>query len=224
MQAAERGGKPASDALFTALSSELRGLARHELARHGALMSLSATTLLHKAYIEIAGSHGTSFPDRNRFMCYAARVMRSLIIDHARSRQARKRGGQFEITRPGTDVENAVDGEKLARIGEALDELAKAEPALAELVDLKFFCGFSFQEIAVMRDVSERTVQHQWEKARIYLDRTIRAELEACEKQRRAISSLAHNPELLCTNTSPATELSAKESVAGQNQFPNRSI
>lgn len=179
MEAAERGGRPAADALFGALYAELHRLAKHELARHGAPVTLSATTLLHKAYIEIAGQDGTSFPDRNRFMGYAARVMRSLIIDHARSRQAQKRGGQFEITTLGTDVENAVDGEKLVRISDALDELANAEPALAEVVDLKFFCGFSFQQIAAMRDVSERTVQRQWEKARIYLHRTIRAELEA---------------------------------------------
>jgi RNA polymerase sigma factor (TIGR02999 family) len=178
MQAAERGGKPASDALFTALYSELRRLARHELARHGAPMSLSATTLLHKAYIEIAGSDGTSFPDRNRFMGYATRVMRGLIIDHARSRCAQKRGGQFEITSLGTEIENAVDDRKLARISEALDELATAEPSLAEVVDLKFFCGFSFAEIAAMRNVCERTVQRQWEKARIYLHRSIHADLE----------------------------------------------
>jgi RNA polymerase sigma factor (TIGR02999 family) len=178
MEAAERGSKPAADALFSALYSELRRLAKSELARHGALMSLSATTLLHKAYLEIAGQSGTSFPDRNRFMGYAARVMRGLIIDHARNRQAQKRGGQFEITSLATDMD-AVDGQKLTRISEALDELAKAEPILAEVVDMKFFCGFSFQEIASMRDVSERTVQRQWEKARIYLHRSIRADLEA---------------------------------------------
>ena len=179
MDAAEHGGRPAADALFVALYAELHRLAKRELARHGARMTLSATTLLHKAYIEIAGQNGTSFPDRNRFMGYAARVMRGLIIDHARSRQAQKRGGQFEITTLGTDVKNAVESENLARISDALDELAKAEPALAEVVDLKFFCGFSFQEIAAMRGVSERTVQRQWEKARIYLHRTIRASLEA---------------------------------------------
>jgi RNA polymerase sigma factor (TIGR02999 family) len=178
MQAAEHGGKPASDALFAALYSELRRLARRQLAWHGAPVSLSATTLLHKAYIEIAGSDGTSFPDRNRFMGYAARVMRGLIIDHARNRQAQKRGGQFEITSLGTEIENAVDDRKLARISEALDELAKAEPSLAEVVDLKFFCGFSFAEIAAMRNVCERTVQRQWEKARIYLHRSIHADLE----------------------------------------------
>ena len=82
------------------------------------------------------------------------------------------------ITSFGNEIPNPVDGRELARISETLDELAKAEPALAELVDLKFFCGFSFAEIAAMRDVSERTVQRQWEKARIYLHRSIKADLE----------------------------------------------
>jgi RNA polymerase sigma factor (TIGR02999 family) len=178
LEAAERGSKPAADALFSALYAELRRLAKSELARHGAAVTLSATTLLHKAYLEIAGQSGASFPDRNRFMGYAARVMRGLIIDHARNRQAQKRGGQFEITSLKTDLD-PVDGQKLARISEALDELAKAEPALAEVVDMKFFCGFSFQEIATIKDVSERTVQRQWEKARIYLHRSIQTDLEA---------------------------------------------
>jgi len=101
-----------------------------------------------------------------------------LIIDHARSRSAQKRGGQFEITSLGAEVESAVDEHKLVQISQALDELANAEPALAEVVDLKFFCGFTFAEIAAMRDVSERTVQRQWEKARIYLHRSIRTDLE----------------------------------------------
>lgn len=176
--AAERGEKPAADELFSALYSELRRLAKYELARHGVPVSVSATTLLHKAYIEMAGNHGTSFADRHRFMSYAGRVMRGLIIDHARSRRAQKRGGQFEITSLEAEIENAADEQKLVQISQALDELAKAEPALAEVVDLKFFCGFSFAEIAAMRDVSERTVQRQWEKARIYLHCSIRTDLE----------------------------------------------
>jgi RNA polymerase sigma factor (TIGR02999 family) len=111
-------------------------------------------------------------------MGYAARVMRGLIIDHARDRQAQKRGGQFEITSLGTDAgENVVDDRELRQISEALDELAKSDPPLAELVDLKFFCGFSFAEIGAMRDVSERTVQRNWEKARIYLHRSLRPNL-----------------------------------------------
>jgi RNA polymerase sigma factor (TIGR02999 family) len=178
MEAAEQESKAATDALFSALYSELRRLAKRELARHGAPTSSSATTLLHKAYIGIAGRDGTSIPDRNRFMGYAARVMRGLIIDHARSRCAQKRGGQFVMTSFGTEIPNAVDGRELAQIGEPLDEPAETEPALAELVDLKFFCGFSSAEIAAMRDVSERTVQRQWERAPIYLHRSIQADRE----------------------------------------------
>jgi RNA polymerase sigma factor (TIGR02999 family) len=171
--------KPAADALFSALYSELRRLAKRELARHGAPIGLGATSLLHKAYLEFADQNGTTFTDRNGFMGYAARVMRGLIIDYARSRRALKRGGQFEITALESDVELAADDRELTRISDALDELAKAEPSLAELVDLKFFCGFSFAEIGAMQGTCERTVQRQWEKARIYLHRSIRADLES---------------------------------------------
>ncbi len=108
-------------------------------------------------------------------MRYAARVMRGLIIDHARGRRAQKRGGQFEITSVDTDVaENVADEKELTLISEALDQLAQIDASLAEVVDLKFFCGFSLAEVAAMRGVSERTVQRHWEKARIYLHRTIR--------------------------------------------------
>ncbi len=173
--ATERGDRAAADALFAALYSELHRLARRELARQGVPLGLSATTLLHQAYLDMAEREGPAFPDRARFMGYAARVMRGLIIDHARNRQAQKRGGLFEITSLSTDVlEDAVDYLELERIGEALDQLGKMEPALAEIVDLKFFCGFSFSEIAAMRAVSERTVQRNWEKARIYLHRNLR--------------------------------------------------
>jgi len=173
--ATERGDRSAADALFAALYSELHRLARRELARQGVPLGLSATTLLHQAYLDMAEREGPAFPDRARFMGYAARVMRGLIIDHARNRQAQKRGGLFEITSLTTDLqENPVDYLELERIGEALDQLGKMEPSLAEIVDLKFFCGFSFSEIAAMRAVSERTVQRNWEKARIYLHRNLR--------------------------------------------------
>ncbi len=180
VQAAEQGDGSAAEALFAALYSELRRVAKRELARHGAPFSLSATTLLHEAYLDIASRNGNgpSFPDRARFMSYAARVMRGLIIDHARNRCAKKRGGKFEITALSTDIgENLADHQELTRIATALDELAQTDASLAEIVDLKFFCGFSFAEIAAMRGISERTVQRKWEKARIYLHHNIRAQL-----------------------------------------------
>jgi hypothetical protein len=101
-------------------------------------LTLGATTLLHEADLDLS-SRGVAFPDENRFFADAARAMRGLIVDHVRERRTIKRGGQFHLT--------------------ALDGLAVAEPALAELVELKFFCGFGFAEIAAMRGVSERTVQ-----------------------------------------------------------------
>jgi len=138
-------------------------------------VTLSPTTLIHEAYLDMTGREGLAFPDRSRFMGYAARVMRGLIIDYARNRTAQKRGGRIEITSIKTDIaEQPADDNELLRIGDALDELAKIDVALAEIVDLKFFCGFSVGEIAAMRGVSERTVQRSWEKARAYLHRGIR--------------------------------------------------
>jgi RNA polymerase sigma factor (TIGR02999 family) len=172
---AERGDRSASDALFAQLYSELHRLAQHQLARSGRGVTIGVTTLLHEAYLDIAARDGAVFPDRARFMAYAARVMRGLIIDYARGRRAQKRGGGFEITSLENEIgDPAAEERELSRISSALDELASVDEALAQVVDLKFFCGFSFQEIAAMRGVSERTVQRHWEKARIYLHRAVR--------------------------------------------------
>ena len=175
--AAENGDDQAASALFSNLYNELHRTAQRELARPGSAVTLSATTLLHEAYLALADPRERAFPDRGRFMAYASRVMRGLIIDHARRRQAIKRGGGFELTTLDTSVsEAAVDERALAEISEALDVLSQQESDLAQVVDLKFFCGFSFAEIAAMRNVSERTVQRQWEKARIFLYRTLKVD------------------------------------------------
>lgn len=174
--AAERGDAASREALFASLYDELRRLARRKLAQSGVQVALSPTTLLHEAYLDIEGRQGAAFPDRARFMGYVARVMRGLIIDHARNRSAQKRGGRFEITSLKTDVQEPLaDAAELTRLSDALDELSGVDPSLAELVDLKFFCGFSVGEIAAMRNVSESTVQRSWEKARAYLHRNLRA-------------------------------------------------
>ena len=178
ISSAEDGDRPAADALFTALYAELHRLAKSQLARNGGA-TIGTTTLLHEAYLDIAGREAV-FPDRARFMGYAAKVMRGLIIDYARSRQALKRGGAFEITTLVTEPEAAVpDDQELSRIGAAVDELAAVDPPLAEIVDLKFFSGFSFAEIGAMHGVSERTVQRQWEKARLFLHRPLGRSLPA---------------------------------------------
>jgi len=155
------------------LYAELHRLARRQLARAGGAGTLSATTLLHEAYLQMAGRDG-AFPDRARFLGYAARVMRGLIVDYARARGADKRGGQFQLLPLDDDDAAAVpDARELSAIADALDGLAAIEPALAEIVDLKFFCGFSLVEIAAMQQSSERTVQRKWEKARLYLHQAL---------------------------------------------------
>ncbi len=175
---ADSGNTSVTNTLFSTLYSELHRLAKRELARRWTPMSLSVTTLLHEAYLGMAARNGVMFPDHARFMGYAARVMRGLIIDHARNRSATKRGGEFEITSLESDVvQNAIDAKELSLISDVLDQLAKVEPDLAEVVDLKFFCGFSFAEIAAMHKISERTVQRRWEKARIYLHSSICTDL-----------------------------------------------
>lgn len=170
----------AADALFGTLYAELHRLARRELNRRGPAGGFGVTTLLHEAYLSISGREGTVFVDHARFMAYAARVMRGLIIDDVRRRRSEKRGGLFSIT--SLDAEHAISvmtPHALVLISDALDELAEVEPQLAEIIDLKFFCGFSFGEIAAMRGVSERTVQRNWEKGRLYLHHAIGADAAA---------------------------------------------
>jgi RNA polymerase sigma factor (TIGR02999 family) len=165
----EGGDRSAADALFAALYSELHQLAQRQLARRAGPLTLGTTTLLHETYLQVAQREGTVFPDRGRFMGYAARVMRGLIIDYARRRQACKRGGEFTILSLADDAAPAADEVELTRVGEAVDALAVMDPDLAQIVDLKFFCGFGFAEIGAMRNLSERTVQRRWEKARVLL-------------------------------------------------------
>ena len=172
---AAQGDAIASERLFQALYAELHRLAQRELWRNGGAVTLGATTLVHEAFLDLSGRAAVPFPDRARFMGYTARAMRGLIIDYARNRHAQKRGGGFEITALDTDIaDNVADPVQLTRVGDALYALAQVDTALAQIVDLKFFCGFSFAEIAALRGVSERTVQRDWEKARIYLHRALR--------------------------------------------------
>jgi|SRR5580658_6042029 RNA polymerase sigma factor (TIGR02999 family) len=175
---AEHGDEASAGKLFALLYRELHRLARRQLAHQGDI-TISPTTLIHEAYLDMAMKEGQSFPDRGRFMAYAARVMRSLIIDHVRNRHAIKRGGQFELRSLTADVEDAIgDDQELAHISQALDELAQVDSSLSQIVDLKFFCGFSFNHIADLLGVSERTVQRKWQKARIYLHRNLRSDLQ----------------------------------------------
>jgi RNA polymerase sigma factor (TIGR02999 family) len=177
-----------SNRLFDILYAELHRLARRELNKgHGPIGGLGVTTLLHEAYLKMSESEGAVFLDRAQFMTYAARVMRGLIIDDVRRRHSQKRGGLFHITSLGTrHGDDLADPRTLSKIGDVLDELVEVEPALAEIIELKFFCGLSFAEIAAMRGVSERTIQRSWEKGRLYLHHAISDERPRTKQSRAA--------------------------------------
>src|ERR1700733_8330097 len=139
--------------LFASLYDELRRLAERQLRRNAGA-PISPTTLLHEAYLGMRGQAAV-FPDRDRFMGYAAAVMRGLIIDFVRDRRALKRGGAFCITHLRTELSEALPDEReLIQLSDALDEFASYGPPLAQVVDLKYFCGYSLEEIAALQSTS----------------------------------------------------------------------
>jgi len=177
---AETGDPAAKDALFATLYGELHRLAQSHLHRSAGPLTLGATTLLHETYLNIASRDELAFPDRARFFAYASRAMRGLVIHYLRTRNARKRGGELTFT--SLDEARAQPAEEhadLLALSAALDQLATLDPPLAELVDLKFFSGFSFADIAGLRGVSERTVQRDWAKARLILHTYLQADQSA---------------------------------------------
>jgi RNA polymerase sigma factor (TIGR02999 family) len=169
------GVEPNAGELFTTLYDELRRLARREVRRGGGRDLMSTSTLVHEAWITIGQRPSLAFAEPGRFLAYAARAMRGMVIDRLRARRAQKRGGGLVITSLDTDnAAQAAEEPALEGIVEALDELATLEPELASVVDLTFFGGFTFAEVARMQGVSERTVQRQWQKARLLLHRALR--------------------------------------------------
>jgi RNA polymerase sigma factor (TIGR02999 family) len=167
------GDQVRAAALFTTLYADLCRLARREVRRNGAN---DTSTVVHEAWLDMSRRPSLSFEGPGQFLAYAARTMRGLVIDRMRARHAQKRGGGLIITSLDTNnAEQVEQPEMLESIGEALEELSALEPELARVVDLKFFCGFTLGEVATMQGVSERTVQRQWERARILLYRALGA-------------------------------------------------
>lgn len=177
--AADAGDPLAVREVFTTLYRELHQLAESHIRRQSPDFSLGTTTLLHDAYLQMSSRELGVFPDKARFFAYASQVMRGIVIDRVRRRQAIKRGAGFELTSlsdvPGRVAEPSPEVDALVA---AMEQLTRIDASLAELVDLHFFCGFSFVEIAQLRAVSERTVQRGWRKARLLLA----AELEGVER------------------------------------------
>lgn len=138
----------------------------------GDITLLDTTALVHEAWLRLAGAHGRQdFPDRRHFLAYAARVMRNVVIDLVRARQAQRRGGDQQRLTLNTAVAELLpqSDDDILRVHEALDELAEMEPRLAQVVEMRYFGGLLETEIAAALGVTERTVQRDWQKARLFL-------------------------------------------------------
>lgn len=167
---AESDETDAPGQLFAALYRELHTLAHRALKREGNHLSISTTTLLHEAYINLEHREHAVFTNHGGFLAYAAQAMRGHIVDATRRGLAIKRGSDFAITGLHTDLAEEIPDERyLLRIDEAQQALWAVDPALGELVDLKYFCGLSLTEIAALRGVTERTMQREWQRARLLL-------------------------------------------------------
>ena len=167
----QAGDVDARNTLFAAAYSELQLLAHARLRNGGGSSVLDTTSLVHESYLRFVNAGELRAEDRRAFFAYASQVMRSVIVDSMRERTRRKRGGVGQPLTLSTKLVATVAEaqETVLKVHEALDSLGQAEPRLAKVAEMRYFGGYSEQEIAEALDISERTVQRDWEKARIML-------------------------------------------------------
>lgn len=160
----------ALEALWTGLYPDLKHLARSRLRRSGTNTLLDTTGLVNDAYLRVAGAASLRAASPGQFLAYAARTMRSVVIDLARERQALRRGGDNARITLNTAVSDGVAAEdEPLELDRALQQLAEVEPRLSQVVEMRYFGGFTEVEIGAALNVTERTVRRDWEKARLLL-------------------------------------------------------
>ena len=172
-QAAD-GRDTALGRVFQALYPQLKRIAHSRLYHQGGLPHLSTTTLVHESFLRLVSAAELKLEDRRHFLAYAAKTMRHVIVDEAREHLAQRRGGDleqvaFDTLAAGSIAADQPDAQVLA-MHDALQRLAALDAEAAEVVELRYFGGYTEAEIAEMRGVSERTVRRQWERARAWLE------------------------------------------------------
>ena len=160
----------ALDRVLQALYGELHAMAKRQLGGGGE-DTLDATALVHEAYLKLIGRREIQFDDRAHFFAYAASAMRSVVVDYARNRMARKRGGDLKrVAEIPEEAESSLRlDENLLALDAALERLLAVDPKLAKVVEMRYFAGLSEQEIADLMQRSERSVRRDWQKARLFL-------------------------------------------------------
>ncbi|MBU6257840.1 MAG: sigma-70 family RNA polymerase sigma factor [Burkholderiales bacterium] len=167
----QAGDSTALDQIFTILYPELKDIARARMRSSRRLTMLDTTLLVHECFIRFQRLGQLSLNDRHHFLAYAARVIRTVIVDIVRREQSDKRGGaDGSVTLDTASSEGLIDDRSnVLEVAEALDSLAAIDPRMASIVEMRFFAGFSDSEIAQILDIGERTVRRDWEKARAFL-------------------------------------------------------
>jgi RNA polymerase sigma factor (TIGR02999 family) len=172
-----RGDAAAADELAPLLYGELRRVAERCMARQAEEHTLQPTALVHEAWLRIVSSQGERrFENRVHFVRCAARAMRQVLVDHARRKRARKRGGEERREALDLVLERfAAEAVDVVALNDALERLHGIDPELSRIVELRFFAGLSIEEIARLQSVSERTVLRGWKIARLWLRDALQA-------------------------------------------------
>jgi RNA polymerase sigma factor (TIGR02999 family) len=175
---AEAGDKSAAEMILPLVYGELRKLAAAKMAREPAGMTLQATALVHEAWLRLGADKQPSWHNRAQFFAASAEAMRRILIESARRRSRLKHGGELEkVSADETPLEIAapVEDEELLAVHEAVDALERHDPRKAQLVKYRYFAGLEFAEIAEIMQVSERTAKRDWDYARAWLFKEIKA-------------------------------------------------
>lgn len=168
------GESKAFQQLLPVVYDELRRIARRQMRRERADHTLHPTDLVNEVYLKLVDQAQADWQGRAHFFGIAARAMRQVLIDHARRRAADKRGGDWErTTLENQNVGLAVPTEELLALDAALDRLDDKDPRLRQIVEFRFFAGMTEEEVAEVLDLSVRTVQRDWAKARAWLYREL---------------------------------------------------
>jgi RNA polymerase sigma factor (TIGR02999 family) len=171
LQAANKDDPAAVNSLYELLYGDLRVLAKSRLRRTQALTSLETTGLVHESYLRFLKAGDIEISDKSHFLAYAARVMRSIVVDLIRNRMRERHGGDANFITLNTNIaESAHQSEDdVIRIHDALEELAAIDARLVQVVEMRYFAGLTEAETANALGVSTRTVERDWEKARMIL-------------------------------------------------------
>jgi RNA polymerase sigma factor (TIGR02999 family) len=168
------GDKMALDDLIPLVYAELRRIASAYLRREDRDHTMQPTALVHEAYLKLVDQRKVNWKSRAQFFGVAARLMRNILVDHAREQKAAKRGGnQYLVTLTSADRIGSTPDLDLIALDEALNALAEIRPQHSRIVELKFFGGLTIEEIAEVMQISHATVEREWSFARAWLRREL---------------------------------------------------